>query len=54
MNFWERLQKISFKKMLIIFLVFVAGSFLMIYATCETLYKVDCHEVILYKFPRGF
>jgi hypothetical protein len=54
MNLWNELQNYSFKKMGIIFLILVAAIFLMIYATCGILYKVDCHEVILRKIPRGF
>ena len=54
MSLWKKLQNYSFKKMGIIFIVIVGVTFLMIYATCGTLYKVDCHEVILRKFPRGF
>jgi len=54
MTIWNKLQNYSFKKMGIIFLILVAATFLMIYAMCETLYKVDCHEVILRKIPRGF
>ncbi len=42
------------KKMTIIFLITIAIVFLGIYATCGTLYKDDCHEVLLRKFPRGF
>ena len=54
MSVWNKLQTISFKKMVIVFAVLMGITFLGIYATCGTLYKVDCHEVILYKFPRGF
>ena len=53
MSMWKKLQKMSFKKMSAIFLILIAVTFLGIYATCGTLYKVDCHEVILHKFPRG-
>lgn len=54
MNVWNNLQNISFKKMTIIFVIMAGITFLGIYTTCGTLYKVDCHEVILSKFPRGF
>jgi len=54
MNLWDKLQNYSFKKMGLIFLVLVAATLLFIYVTCGTLYKVDCHEVLLRKFPGGF
>lgn len=54
MDVWKKLQNYSFKKMTIIFLIAIAIVFLGIYATCGTLYKVDCHEVLLRKVPRGF
>ena len=53
MRIWNKLQKMSFKKMSIIFLIVVGITFLGIYLTCGSLYKVDCHEVLLRKFPRG-
>lgn len=53
MNIWKKLQKMSFKKMSIIFLTLVSITLIGIYATCGTLYKVDCHEVLLHKIPRG-
>ena len=54
MNVWRKLQKMSFKSMSMIFLILIGITFLGIYATCGSLYKVDCHEVMLHKFPRGF
>ena len=54
MDIWKKLQNYSFKKMAIIFLIITGMVFFGIYATCGTIYKVDCHEVILRKFPRGF
>ena len=54
MSVWSKLQNISFKKMVIVFAVLTGITLLGIYANCGTLYKVDCHEVILSKFPRGF
>ena len=51
---WKKLQKMSFKKMSLVFLILISMTFIGIYATCGTLYKVDCHEVLLYKIPRGF
>ena len=53
MNIWNGLQKMSFKKMSIVFLILITATFLGIYATCGSIYKVDCHEVMLHKFPRG-
>ena len=53
MGIWKKLQRMSFKKMLTLFLVLTLITFLGIYVTCGTLYKVDCHEVMLHKFPRG-
>ncbi len=52
MDIWKKLQNYSFKKMGIIFLIVVVATFLMVYATCGSIYKVDCHEVILRKVPR--
>ncbi len=49
MAFWDKLRKISFKWQLIIWLSVVTILFLMIYAWCGSILKVDCHQVILGK-----
>ena len=54
MDIWKKLQNYSFKKMAIIFVILMTITFLGIYATCGSIYKVDCHEVLLRKVPRGF
>jgi len=43
----ESLLKIKFKWQLIIWLSVVTVMFLMIYAWCGSILKVDCHQVIL-------
>jgi hypothetical protein len=47
MEFWRKLKKISFKWQFIIFFSVVTVLFLMIYAWCGSILKIDCHQVIL-------
>jgi len=47
MNLLRKLLKIKFKWQLIIWLSIVTVMFLVIYAWCGSILKVDCHQVIL-------
>ena len=42
-------MKFSFKEQMTLFIVFSAVAFLLVYATCGTFSKVECHEVLLGK-----
>ena len=46
-SLWSKLQNISFKWQFVIFLSAVTVVFLVIYAWCGSILKVDCHQVIL-------
>ena len=47
---FKEFQNISFKRLSIASLILSVATLLWIYSICGTLYKVDCHQVIL----RGF
>ena len=49
MTLCDKLRKISFKWKFLIWLSVVVVVFLMIYAWCGSIFKVDCHQVILGK-----